>query len=279
MERIAVGLSDPASQKAIDWVIERARARPLEVTLVAAYDWFLTPRGDVTRLLRIARERIGAGSPRTVVHLAAIEADPIRALAGASEHADLLVVGAHLRRRLAALSEPPALKIARHASCATVIVPEAWVPTAHGVVAVGVDDDSSLSAVEFAAGEVEQSGARLELVRAWTAPMPAYDPLIWIVDTEGELRVWNRQRLGEQVSQVERDHPTARVGSLLAECLPGAALQTVAADLLVIGSHRRGPIASLIVGSTAHELLGSLSIPLCIVPMEQRMAGAARSGG
>jgi nucleotide-binding universal stress UspA family protein len=278
MERIAVGLSDPASQKAVDWVIERAMSRPVEVTLVAAYDWFLTPRGQVTELLRTARERIGARSPRTVVHLAAVENDPVRALATAGEFASLLVIGAHLRHRLAGLAESPALAIARHARCATVIVPERWFPTARGLVVVGSDDDSSVSAIDFAAREVEQSGARLEIVHAWTAPLPAYNPLVWIVDTEGELRVSNRESLDQLVGEVEGKHPDARVSSLLAECLPDAALRDRAphADLVVIGSHRRGPIASFLVGSTAHALLGSSDTPLCIVPMASALTSSSR---
>lgn len=278
MERIAVGLSDPASQKALDWVIDRAMTQPTEVTLVAAYDWLLTPRQQVTGLLRDARERIAARSARTIVHLAPIEDDPIRTLAEASAHHDLLVIGTQLRHRLASLTEAPALKIARHAHCATVIVPEGWSPTTHGPVLVGADDDSSSSAIDFAAREADRTGARLEIVRAWTAPLPAYDPLIWMADTEGELRVSNRQSLDDLIARIQGEYPTVHVGGLLAEGLPGVALHDRAsrAGLIVIGSHRRGPIAAFLLGSTAHALLGSTATPLCIVP--NAAAEARRSG-
>ncbi|MDP9027516.1 MAG: universal stress protein [Actinomycetota bacterium] len=268
METIAVGLSDPASQKAIDWVIDRARTRKIEVTLVAAYDWFLTPLSEITELLRAARARIAVKSPRTVVHVAAVEDDAVAALVAASEEVDLLVIGAHLRQHLASLGEAPALRVARRARSATVIVPEEWKPTSRGVVIVGSDDDSSDSAIAFAEHEAEDSGAQLEVVRAWTSPMPAYDPLVWIVDTEGERRISNRESLDAVIDRVKTEHPTARVRGLLAECLPVAALHDRGghADLVVIGSHRRGPIATWIVGSTARELLTNMLTPLCIVP-------------
>jgi nucleotide-binding universal stress UspA family protein len=268
MERIAVGLSDPASQKALDWVLARAMTRQVSVTLIAAYDWFLTPREQVMSLLNAARERIAIRSARTVVHLAAVEDNAIRTLVDESTRSDLLVIGSHLRRRMAPFAESPSITIARRAQCATVIVPEGWMPTTHGVVVVGADDDSSSSAIDFAAAEVEQSGAHLEIVRAWTAPLPAYDPQAWVVDSEAQLRVTNRQKLDELVARVEAQHPAVHVGGLLSESLAGVALRQRAsrADLVVIGSHRRGPIAAFLVGSTAHAMLGSTGVPLCIVP-------------
>ena len=272
MERIAIGLSDPASQKAVDWVIDRARSRTVEVTLVAAFARIRTPSSQVTELLRTARERIGNASPRTVVHLAPVDGDPIRALVEASERADLVVVGAHAREGLASWREAPSLTVARSVRSATVIVPEGWHPTGLGTVLVGVDDDSSASALAFAAREAEQRGAQLEVVRAWTAPLPAYDPLVWIVDTEGELRLANRARLDEAVTAVRAEHPGMRVRSTLAECLANIALRDRAAhaDLIVLGTHRRGPITGLVTGSTARELLKDVDIPLCIVPRERQ---------
>lgn len=281
MERIAVGLSDQASQKALEWVIDRAMTRSVDVTLVAAYDWVLTPRTQVTDLLRAAREKIGGRSPRTVVHLAPIEDDAISALATASRNADLLVIGAHLRGRFAGLTETPALRVARHAHCATVIVPEEWEPAHHGMVITGLDDDSSSSSIEFAVREAERSGAQLEVIRAWTAPMPAYDPLVWVVDTEGELRISNRQRLEAETDRLTAQHPTVRVRSLLAECLPVAALleRAAKADLVVIGTHRHGPLVAMITGSTARGLLKAGSTPLCIVPVEKVVGIPAGTAG
>lgn len=141
-------------------------------------------------------------------------------------------------------------------------------PRHAGRVVVGLDESSSTAALEWAVREVEASGARLEVVHAWTAPLPAFDPLVWIADTEAELRVAHRQQLDAALDRLQAEHPGARVTGYLEECLPVAALRDrgATADLIVIGSHRHGPIVRMTLGSTARDLLHDAVTPLCIVP-------------
>ena len=268
IEKIVVGVSDSASMKAVDWVIDRARAHAVEITLVAAYDWTGQPFSEVGKMLREVRSRIAVASPRTAVHLIESDDDPDQALARATAHADLLVIGSHQRSQLQERFGVRSLKLARQENCATVIVPEQWVPGHAGKVVVGLDETSSTSALEFAARQAEKSGTRLEVVHAWTAPLPAFDPLVWIVDTEGELRVVHRERLDTALERLQEEHPRVRVTGCLEQCLPVAALRDRGrtADLIVIGSHRRGPIVRMTLGSTARELLRDAVTPLCIVP-------------
>ncbi|HEU0207202.1 MAG TPA: universal stress protein [Pseudolysinimonas sp.] len=268
MEKIVIGVSDTASMKAVDWVIDRASTRVVEVTLVAAYDWTGAPFSEVAALLQTVRARIGSATPRTAVHLVESEDDPDHALAEATGHADLLVIGSHQRSRLQERFGVRSLRLARQENCATVIVPERWMPIHSGVIVVGLDDESSTSALDFAVTEAEASGARLEVVHAWTAPLPAFNPLVWVVDTEGELREAHRGRLGAVLDRLKAEHPRARVSGYLEECLPAAALRDrgKAADLIVIGSHREGPIVRAILGTAARDLLHDGSVPLCIVP-------------
>jgi len=269
MEKIVIGVSDVASMKAVEWVIERARTQLLEVTLVAAYDWTGSPFSEVAGLLKTVRSRIGDATPRTVVHLVESEDDPDQALAEATLHADLLVIGSHQRSQFQERFGVRSLRLARQENCATVIVPEQWTPQHSGTVVVGLDEASSASALEFAVVEAEKSGARLEVVHAWTAPLPAFDPLVWIVDTEGELRTAHRARLDAVLDRLQSEHPELRVSGYLEECLPVTALRDrgTTADLIVIGSHREGPIVRAILGSTARDVLHNASVPLCIVPV------------
>ena len=268
MEKIVIGVSDTASMKAVEWVIDRAHTQLVEVTLVGACDWTGAPFSEVATLLRTVKSRIGAASPRTVVHLVESEDDPDEALATATEHADLLVIGSHQRSTLQERFGVRSLRLARQENCATVIVPEAWTPGGSRTVVVGLDETSSASALEFAAQEAATSGARLEVVHAWTAPLPAFDPLVWLVDTEGELRVAHRERLDAALDRLQADHPTVQLAGYLEECLPATALRDrgANAELIVIGSHREGPIVRVILGSTARELLRDAAVPLCIVP-------------
>lgn len=267
-EKIVVGVSDSASMKAVDWAIARAHVHPVELTLVAAYDWTGQPFSQVAGMLREVRSRIGAATPHTVVHLIESEDDPDEALTRATVGADLLVIGSHQRSQLQERFGMRSLKLARQENCATVIVPEGWTPRHAGKIVVGLDQASSTSALEFAAHEAETSGARLEVVHAWTAPLPAFDPLVWIVDTESELRAAHREQLDAALDLVQQRHPGARVAGCLEECLPVAALRErgAGADLVVIGSHRGGPIVRIALGSTARELLHDAVTPLCIVP-------------
>jgi nucleotide-binding universal stress UspA family protein len=274
MEKIVIGVSDAASMKAVEWVIERAKTRKLDVTLVAAYDWTGSPFSEVSALLRTVRARIGVASPRTAVHLVTSEEGPDKALAEATRDADILVIGSRARDSLHSLFGLPALRLARHERCATVIVPDGWNPIHSQTIVVGLDEDSSAAALEFAVREADDSGARLEVVHAWTAPLPAYDPLVWVVDTEGELRVAHRQRLDSVLDRIQSEHSRARVSGYLEECVPVTALRDrgAKADLIVIGSHRYGPIARALLGSTARELLRDATTPICIVPAESDQA-------
>ncbi len=281
MEKIVIGISDAASMKAVDWVLDRAASRDLEVTLVAAYDSASTPFSEVSALLSWVRSRIGVASPSTVVHLAEVDEPPAAALQRATADAELLVIGARHRGHLAAVGEPPALRLAKRSRCATVIIPDGWVPTRRHRLVVGLDQASSASAVEFAAREAAESGAGLDVVLAWTAPLPAFDPLVWIVDTQEQLRSSHRQNLEAAIERMQSEHPGIRVGGHLVESTPGAALRERAetADLVVIGTHRRGPIVGALLGSTARELLRDGTTPLCIVPMEGKQKAGRRSSG
>ena len=61
-EKIVIGVSDAASRKAVEWVIERARGHRVEVTLVGAYDWTGAPFSEVAATLRTVRSQIGDAS-------------------------------------------------------------------------------------------------------------------------------------------------------------------------------------------------------------------------
>jgi nucleotide-binding universal stress UspA family protein len=241
------------------------------------------PFSEVAALLRSVRSRIGAASAHTVVHLVESEQDPDEALAAATEHADLLVIGSRQRSRLQESFGVRSLRLARHENCPTVIVPEAWTPRVAGTVVVGLEEESGAEPgatpepLEFAAREAARRGARLEVVHAWTPPLPAYDPLVWLVDTEEELRNAHRAHLDATLDRLTSEHPSLRVGGYLEECTPAAALRdrAASADLIVIGSHRDGPILRAILGSTARELLRDAVVPLCIIPSSAVPAPAA----
>lgn len=268
LQKLVVGVSDTASETAVEWVVDRLRTRPAEVTLVSAFDWDVTDWNEVDRALERVGRTIRAASPESIVHLGSVDAPAADAIAEATREAELLVIGSRRREHLASLTGATALRLAGQSRCATVIVPEAWSPAPKGLILVGVDDDSSDGAVELAAREAEATGARLELVRAWTAPLPAFDPLVWIADTEHALRVDNQEQLDAVVERAKAAHPTVHIAGLVREGLPSAALAARAgdADLVVLGTHRHGVVIGFLLGSTAQELLRNSTTPVCVVP-------------
>jgi nucleotide-binding universal stress UspA family protein len=287
MEHAIVGVVDESSRSAVDWVIDRAHALPMEITLICAADRTRMPPSAVHALLGSERERIGLATPRTVVHLVASELAVTQALTQASADADFVVLGTRTPI-VKALSGASALRLAASSRCATVVVPSEWRVTDHtDSVLVGWDGMSSNAAIRFAASEAMRRGTNLEVVHTWTAPMPAFDPLAWIVDTEAELRAAHRQQLEQAIRAMKRAHPGLRAIAVLEECLPAAGLRARVprAGLVVIGSHRHGPAVGIFLGSTAHELLQEPTIPLCIVPEiletkdHARRPGRARTAG
>jgi len=83
-----------------------------------------------------------------------------------------------------------------------------------------------------------------------------------------EIRDAHRRELAEAVERVQSSHPRLRVRGFLEERPAAAALTDHAGDavLLVLGSHRWGPLTGLVLGSTAREVLARTTTPLSIVP-------------
>ena len=269
VEKIVLGIRDEASERAVDWVIERARRGALEVTLILSFDLVTSSPLEDQRLLSRVKERIGRASPSTRVSIQVVEHSVPESLLPATLDADLLVVGFHRRGFLGTALRSPALQLAARSHCATVIVPETWEPTANGCILVGLDDDgSSDAAVDFAAREAVAAGAHVEIVHAWSTMVPAMSTMAGMPIDEREMRVVHRGDLSAAVARIRSIAPASFVtGDLQENTTPAALVDRASrADLLVIGSHRRGQVASLILGSVASEVLRDLRIPLCVVP-------------
>ena len=270
MEKVIVGVSDEASQSAVDWVIERSQRRPLSVTLVRAFDVLMADAVDIEDELSETTERIRRLSPRTLVQTEAVTTSIPEALIPASESADLLVIGSHHHHYIqSALTGAVPMHLAAKAECATVIVPDDWHATFTGRIVAGFDDDgSSGPALEFAAEEALASGAELDVLHAWSVPVTGLEDIQALGVSEQELRTAHHHLLSAAAHGLEAIHPGVKVREVLREESAATALADAAqqADLIVVGSHRWGPVSGLIAGSTARETLRLSSTPLCIVP-------------
>lgn len=276
--RVVLGIGRETSVKAVEWVIERARRRPLSVELLRSFDPLRSTRRAERALLHEVRDRITAAAPGTAV-TAVLSTDPIHdALLHAGEHADLIVIGSRRHRpvRSALTGEVP-LRIATRAACPTVVVPDDATLRDRGPVVVGVPGDrSGDAALLFAAREARASGTELVAVHGWSATQLSLEGGLETPSLAAD-RTRHRRILDEAAAVVERAAPGGRVRLVLDRGIPAWVIDDASrrARLVVLGTHRRGPIAGLLLGSTAREVMELTGVPVCIVPPETETASGA----
>lgn len=269
MYRITVGVdASSAATTAVDWVIAWHRARDAEIVLVTAFDYLVTEVDEDASLLERAAARAREALPGARVVTAMADGSVPGVLERRSRETDVLVVGSHRTRHLrSVLTGRLPLRVAEHAACPVVVVPDDWQPRA-GTVAVGVGDDvSSDGAVRFAAAEAADLGAELHLLHAWSLPVSGTEVPSIVIDPE-EFRAAHGRLLDEAAQKARTRCPEVR--EHLHQGAAGPAMVGLASDaaLAVVGTHRSGPIGELFVGSTAATLIRESRTPVCVVPAD-----------
>lgn len=136
------------------------------------------------------------------------------------------------------------------------------------IVVVGVDDTlSSRRALAWAAAEAVRRGATLQVVTAWTwdaaegAPLAAVDP-----QTLMELAESTQAGAVEEVLATLPVTPVVArevVRSTAAEALVEASRH---ADLVVVGTHGRGPVRTALLGSVSQSVIKHSECPVVVMP-------------
>jgi len=268
-ERIVLGVGRETTVKAVAWTIARARRRRADVRLVRAFDPLRSTEHAEHALLDGVRDRIVAAAPRTIVS-AVLSTDPIAdALLHAVSEADLLVIGARRHRPIRSLitGDVP-LTIAARAACATVVVADDAILRDRGPVVVGVPSDGPAdAALVFAAHEADTLGAELVAVHGWTATQLSLEGGL-VPPSLAADRTRHRRILDDAVARIESVGPHSPVRLVLDRQIAAWLIDDTSRDaqLVVLGTHRRGPLAGLMLGSTARELLQLSRTPVCMVP-------------
>jgi len=136
------------------------------------------------------------------------------------------------------------------------------------IIAVGVDGTpSSRRALAWAAREALRRGGRLHVVTAWapdaleSAPLSATDP--------DALAALAERTQAHAVAEVVDPMPCkplmtrAIVQGTAAEALVSASQQ---ADLVVVGTHGRGPVRSFLLGSVSLSVIKHAACPVVVMP-------------
>jgi len=289
VERVIVAVDGgPASRAAVDWVLDRVHTVPirLELTTIVELGW--SPAGGPEDDFQPAYERALADAARYVEQAAAEvkttsvvrRGVPVDELVRASADADLLVIGTNKTGVLVgAVHGTVPLRLAAHARCTVAVVPAGWSAGGDSVV-VGVEDDIEMDApLAVAAAEAEARGLPLKLVHAWSIPATlgvdfgAAVPFDALIEAHEDI-------LARALERLRSTHPMMPVTTVLMQGSAAPALVDVAASaaVLVVGTHGRGAVAGLILGSVSHDVLLNMPCPVLVVPRTPPTAGDETSG-
>ncbi|MEU2429386.1 universal stress protein [Streptomyces sp. NPDC007861] len=285
---LVVGVDGSGSSlDALDWAVDEAARRSLALRLVYASRWeryegtaaFVedlerpSEQKLIDAVVDVATERAHRRNPGVKVVAEVSAEDTVTALVDESRHAAMLVTGARGRGGLAGLLlGSVSLGVAARAHCPVVVVrgDTAGRKGTHGRVLLGVaDTGQGSSATSFAFREAAARACELEAVRAWRRP--AHQPADHIL-LAADPGLYDRERAATQidvaVAEGVREHPEVPLRRSTVEGPAYKVLveRSAAADLVVVGAHRRQGHFGLQLGRVAHTVLHHSECPVAVVP-------------
>ena len=191
----------------------------------------------------------------------------------------LIVVGAiEERNRLLRALGSTADRVARQASCPVLIVrPGSAFPP--GRILAPVDlSDTSAGALRAALGLLEQAGLRAAAVEALFVLSPAEASIHFSPDQISYLAREELKRFAEREVPGVRIERKVRAGMPWEQILREAG--EIKADLMVLGTHGRGGLERLLLGSVTSDVLREAQCSVLVVPPvpeeeDLRIAGSA----
>ncbi|UOZ03002.1 universal stress protein [Amycolatopsis sp. WQ 127309] len=262
---VIVGVdASEGSLRAVRWAAHEAARRGADLRLFHAC---VVDPGDeaeplpehVTRRTRHAAKIARTAAPGVEVDVHVELGLAVDLLLAASGTAPLIVLGSHgLGGLRGALTGSVTLRVAAAAHCPVVVFRGQAGP--QGPVVVGVDSSpASEEALRFAVDAAVARGVPLVVAHAGRQQVPSIEP-----DQQAE----DRRELGELVAGLAHEHPDLDVTARVVEDRePARVLMAVAPDaqLIVVGSRGRGPVAGAVLGSTGNDLLARSACPVAVV--------------
>lgn len=281
---VVVGLDGaPGSRPALRWAAEEAERRHAPLVLVHAYrlpatgggpgyntvpdDLLGQLRARGRAVLRAAAAQVAQRHPGVTVTRILRSGRPDVVLRAVSATARLTVVGHAATSRLTGvLLGSVALSVTSGNPAPVAVVPTGHLPD--GPIVVGVDGSPlSEAAVAFAFDEAALRRAELVAVHAWNDPGLDARRLEPLLVDPGTLVDQERALLAERLAGWVERYPDVRVRQVLASRRPVPGLLAYAADAaaVVVGSHGRGGLAGMLLGSTSHALATHARCPVIVV--------------
>ena len=167
-----------------------------------------------------------------------------------------------------------ALRVARSANVPVLVARPS--PTGGGVLGATDFSDPSLPAVRMAAAEARRRGVRFRLIHCLDIDEAAYTAGAGL---PGVIAAWPLpQSLIDQLEATARERLTAALGETSvdaeAEVVPGSpapgilqAAESVATELIVVGTRGKTGLARLALGSVAESVMSRASCSVLVVPL------------
>ncbi|MCK2217326.1 universal stress protein [Actinomadura sp. ATCC 31491] len=215
----------------------------------------------------LARER----QPAVEVQTQDIEGAPAAVLREQAEHASEVVVGSRgLGGFAGTLLGSVSAHVAGQAPCPVVVVRGERRPR-QGRIVVGVDDSPACEpALAYAFRQADLRGSKLRVVHAF-APEIARD-----LD---EVRANQHRAVQRRLEAFRRGYPDVEVSEDIKFASPVEALTEASAeaDLVVVGSHGRGPLGAALLGSVSRGVLHHARCTVAVVRAPQAGVPAQRT--
>lgn len=281
-------LSEP-SRRAAYWAAHEASRRNRPLVLLHVLSWpfedFVPVRvpGEekvteplqraLQREMEALRGRFQDTYPGLDVEVRLPLGDPAKSLTELSADAELLVLGGP---KVGAQSHPlgatAAELLTRRSGVPIVVVRGEGATGDDAPVVVGVDGSSvSSRAIGFAYEAASARARKLVAVHSWSDI--AFNPFDFLDEWElqwGEIREKAKVVLSESLAGWQERYPDVEVRQSVAASEPVTTLlgEAANASLLVVGSHGRGVVRRVLLGSVSHGLVNRANCPVAVLPAQ-----------
>lgn len=192
-------------------------------------------------------------------------AAPVPALLKMSHAAEMIVMGSSGRGLLArGLLGSVSSAVVRHANCPVAVIRDGGMPDPrNGYVLLGTDGSpASELATEIAFDEASRRGVDLVAIHAWSdAAVSEIFEIEWPAVEEEAQR-----SLAESLAGWQERYTDVSVHRFLARDRAARHLidKADAAQLVVVGSHGRGGLSRMLLGSVSNAVLHSVRVPVIV---------------
>jgi nucleotide-binding universal stress UspA family protein len=279
---ILVGIDgSSASNAAVCWAAREAAMRNRPLTLVHTLKTFVPtfPQIPMPSGVAVWQEDDGRKVLEHAVKIAedAVQTDgkieitshlksspPVPTLVEMSQDAEMIVVGSNGRGAVGrALLGSVSSGVVRSARCPVAVVRDEDPPMprpAQAPVLVGIDcSPASELAVAIAFDEASRRGVGLTALHAWSdVAVYALAGLDWISEAE--------RSLAEYLAGWQERYPDVTVRRVVAIDHPARQLigESESAQLVVVGSHGRGGLTGMVLGSVSNAVVHSVRTPVIV---------------